>query len=506
MGNLPQITPPVDIPIHLPTPDRLMDHHFQGRPVLPAVDAMEALVQTAKTASPNLAIHHLIDIQFDKFLYLDPAKDHMEATVLLQPSPNRGHCQACLTTRTRAPKASITRSKVHVRLCFSPAIARPERWPMDVTAAPAGICVTVSPEVLYKELVPFGPAFQNIVAPVYISPDGALAHIRTPNTATRYCLGSPYALDAALHAACAWSQHYIGIVAFPVAIKSRIIVRPTEPGDAYFGRIRPRGIQDDLMVFDIQLVDGQGDLREFIQGVQMRDVSGGRLVPPQWFIRKPAHDPLEEIEKACHGLMVMELDAVAPFASLALTSKEKERFDRMGIGRRKSFLAARLALKRLYRHCREQDALLPATAIETVIKDSPLPCCGDLHVTAAPGLNCSVSHDPRLAVAAAHTGKIGVDIEEITEKALKTDKIYMHEDELELVRRSDLEDRAAALRIWSIKEAGAKAFRMNLAESWQTIQVSELGYRQSRFRIAERLMEAKHAVAADHLVTLVIEP
>jgi phosphopantetheinyl transferase len=496
----------VDFPIHLPTPAHLMDHHFQGRPVLPAVEAMETLARTAKRAFPQLAVHHLIDISFDKFLYLDPIKNQVDAMAQLQPPQNEDRWQARLTTRTQAPRSSITRTKVHARLCFSQVPARPEPWPMDVAAAPAGPCIEVSPERLYGELIPFGPAFQNIVAPVVISPDGALATIRTPDASDRFCLGSPFALDAALHAACAWSQYFKGIVAFPIAMESRVIVQPTRSHDVYYGRIRPRRIQDDLQVFDIQILDVQGNLRESIQAVHMRDVSGGRLVPPQWFVHKETPDSLATIANACHGLMAVELNAVAPFASRILTPREKERFERMGTQRRKSFLAARMALKRLYRRCCRQDAMLPAAAIETVCQNSPLPCCGDLNATIGPGLNCSVSHDRRLAIAVVHTEKVGVDIEELSEKVLKTKNIYMHEEELELVRRSPIKDHAAALRIWSIKEAAAKAFGMNLAEAWQAARVHELGDTQSRFTIVERQIEAQHAVVADHLVTIVAGP
>jgi hypothetical protein len=264
----------------------------------------------------------------------------------------------------------------------------------------------VPPEKLYAELVPFGPAFQNIVAPVLISPDGVLVCIRAPDAPHPTCLGSPFVLDAAMHAACAWGQHYQGIVAFPVGMESRMIVRPTEPGNVYYGRIRTRRILDDLLVFDIQLVDEYGDLRESVQAVHMRDVSGGRLRPPQWFVRKEALDPLSGIGKHCLGLTMVELDAVAPFASRALTPLEKERFVKMGPRRRKSFLAARLALKRLFRCCRDQGAMLSAHAIETVCKNSPLPCCSALDGSDGPDLQCSVSHDRRLAIAVAHTGKI----------------------------------------------------------------------------------------------------
>jgi phosphopantetheinyl transferase len=504
MGNISQINHPAGIPIQLFTPACMLDHHFQGRPVLPAVEAMEALACTAKQIHPGLAVHCITGMRFDKFLFLDPARDRMDALAELQSSQDNGWLQACLTTRTRAPRAAITRTKIHARLTFSQSSTRPDGWSMDVAAAPEGVCIAVSPERVYEDLVPFGPAYRNIVAPVWISPDGALARIRTPDSTRQTCLGSPFALDAALHAACVWGQHFQGLVAFPVAIERRTIFRPTLPGEVYYGRVRPCRVLDDALVVDIELRDNRGNLCESVLGVQMRDVSGGRLRPPPWILRNAALEPLSEIGEQCLGLAVVELDAVAPFADRALTLLEKERFEKMGPRRRKSYLAARLALKRLFRRCRDQGFSVPAQAIETVCKNAPLPLCSALDGAAGPDLQCSVSHDRRLAVAVAHTGKVGVDVEEVTYKTLKSKNIYMNEDEMKLVRRSFLKDQEAALRVWSIKEAAAKRFGINLAQAWHFVSVTDLGDRQSCFAMGGRKRTAHHAMLDSHLVTLVL--
>ena len=482
-----------------------MDHHFQGRPVLPAVEAMEALARTAIETRPGMTVHCITGMRFDKFLFLDANRHRLDAVAELQPHQEDGSLQACLTTRTRAPKAAITRTKVHARLRFPQCFTRPDGWPMDVAAALEGICINVSPERLYEELVPFGPAYRNIVAPVWISPDGALACIRTPDDSRQTRLGSPYALDATLHAACAWGQHYQGFVPFPVAMEHRTVMRPTQPGEIYYGRVRPTRVQNEILLVDIELRDTRGNLCESVLEVQMRDVSGGRLRPPQWIICKAAPDPLAEIRERCLGLTVVELDAVAPFADHVLTSMEKERFEKMGPGRRKSYLAARLALKRLFRQCRGQDFSVPADTIETVCEDTPLPRCVAADDSAGLDLQCSVSHDRRLALAVAHNGKVGVDIEEITTKALKTKNIFMNKNEMALVRQSPLEDQEAALRIWSIKEAAAKAFGISLAEAWQVVNVNRLGNRQSSLTLDGRTLPALHAMVDGHIVTLVIE-
>ena len=78
-----------------------MDHNFQGLPVLPAVEAMEALARTARDARPDVAVHCITGMRFDKFLYLDPARSRVDAVAELQSSGGDDGLQACLVTRTR---------------------------------------------------------------------------------------------------------------------------------------------------------------------------------------------------------------------------------------------------------------------------------------------------------------------------------------------------------------------------------------------------------------------
>jgi phosphopantetheinyl transferase (holo-ACP synthase) len=486
-----------------------MDHHFLGQPVLPAVEAMEALARIVLEQHPHVAVDHITDIAFDKFLPMDPCKAYLEAIAELQ-QIEIGQWRATLITRTKAPKAAITRSKVHARLSFSPLKTPQVHWPLDVTAVPEGICLLVPQEKIYEELVPFGPAFQNIISPIHISPDGVLARIKSPPavsaTGKKYCLGSPYTLDAALHGACVWSQHFKGIVAFPVAIEDRTIINPTIPGQIYFGRVRPALVSEDLLIFDIALLDEHGSLCEMVRGVHMRDVSGGRLRPPDWIIRKDGPDPLGEIKKACLGLTIVETDAIAPFANRALSPLEKERFETIGPRRQKRFLAGRLALKRLYRKCRTESPKLPAQRIETIHNDSALPRCGQADMTADADLHCSLSHDRRFAIAVAHTEPVGIDIEVISDKALKSSGIYMNPHEWQLVQRSELGTREAAVRVWSIKEAATKTFCMDLDEAWQQVRVTHIGEKRSRLKLDSKTLTAHHVQVCEHLISLIVRP
>ena len=79
-------------------------------------------------------------------------------------------------------------------------------------------------------------AYQNIVGDLSVSPEGALAYISGgDNEADENLLGSPFPLDAAMHAACVWGQRFAGIVSFPVGFEKRIIYQKTKKGDDYLG-------------------------------------------------------------------------------------------------------------------------------------------------------------------------------------------------------------------------------------------------------------------------------
>lgn len=80
----------------------------------------------------------------------------------------------------------------------------------------------------------------------------------------------------------------------------------------------------------------------------------------------------------------------------------------------------------------------------------------------------------------------------------------MDNAEQEQVSRSGLGRAQAALRVWSIKEAAAKALGIDLAEAWPRIRVTALADRYSRLEIADgRSLTGVHATLQRHLFTLV---
>ena len=342
---------------------------------------MEALARAAECFSPRCRVTHIENAHFDRFLFFDPAAGDIEASADVSITET-GDLTAALLTRTRSSKAGITRTKTHAVVTFLQSETAAPFVPIDVAAAPEGVCYRIHAERLYRELVPFGPAYRNIRGELLLGADGALAEIVCPAPASVAApprLGSPFALDAAFHAACVWGQHHHRVTAFPMAVGERRVLLPTEPGGRYFARIIPIRTSPDLLVFDIWLFDQEGRLRETARNVEMCDPSSGRLKPPAW-ISGPATDPLADLRDGCDALAVVELSAVAPFASRALSPLELARFGKMGPRRKRSFLGARLALKRLFRYRRQETFRIPAEKIETVRADGTEPCCsgGDI--------------------------------------------------------------------------------------------------------------------------------
>jgi phosphopantetheinyl transferase len=486
----------------------LKDHCVDGRAVLPAVEAAELLARAARSFQPGTDVSTMVDLRFDKFLYLDPEAETTAAFCDLALYEN-GDVQAVLATRTVSKKAAMTRVKEHAVLRFS--CRKPEMpdlapdLALDLVSALEGVCITLQTDNIYRELVPFGPAFRNVTR-LHVAVGGAIAEIRTPadpagEEGTRQ-LGSPFPLDAAFHAACVWGQRFADVVAFPLAVDRRRIYRNTRPGGTYFGHVTAVRVESGLLIFDLRIFDGGGRLCETAAGVRMHDVSGGKLKPPRWIAAGGRKQTAERIAARCRATSVIELKSMTPFAKKVLSAKEKIRFDKMGDQRRKSFLAARLACKRLSRTLSGHDEVTDPREITTVFADRPHPCCPRTDGGAV--CACSVSHDNRFSVAVAGDWPLGIDVEKISGRVLKSRRLYMSESEMALVRASPLGEAETAVRIWSIKEAVTKALDINLADTWRRVRVTTVGAYESHFQIDDDAPSlAFHDAVRQHVFTLV---
>ncbi len=287
MENLSRPVETVAIPVAIPVPAYLGDHHVSGRVVLPAVEALQILARTLPVSAGADALRQE-EAAFSHLITIDPRAREIPAVHEFTRTTD-GRCRSRLMTVVSGRQAAWTRKIEHASVFF-PAVGGKSGAPedraapgFDDAAASAGPVFTVSARRLYDELVPFGPAYQNVAGDIRLAANGASADISGGNYPEAVGpLGSPFPLDAALHAACAWGQRYRGIVAFPVGFDRREIAVPTRAGETYRCRIAPLPDAGVSLRFDILIAGGDGRPAEIVSGVTMRDISGGRRRPPDW--------------------------------------------------------------------------------------------------------------------------------------------------------------------------------------------------------------------------------
>jgi len=292
MEGLSQITTKHRLPVTITIHGYLRDHRFLGKPVFPAVEAMEVLASSTNRYSKDLSVNTITNARFDKFLYIKEDDRVIDAINDLEVH-GKGGISATLSTRFRSKTGSITRIKDHASLHFpgtnTDNTDPPQQHIYEISAL-EGRSFNISSKKLYCDLVPFGRAFCNVKGDIFLTKKGALARITAPlqksTTGTNKVLGSPFPLDAAFHIACAWGQRFSNIVAFPLGFDKRVIYKPTQSGKDYICRVFPvlkkNNPQDTFLTFDLVICDLEGVLREALFGLKMGDVSSGKIKPPNW--------------------------------------------------------------------------------------------------------------------------------------------------------------------------------------------------------------------------------
>jgi len=289
MENIPRIIDTVRLPVAIPVHAYLRDHHVEGRAILPAVKAMQVIGETIRRFRPGIDISVITHGGFDKFLHVPSDADQIAAFADIDTYDN-GDIGASLLTKNKIKKSSMTRIKEHAAMHYPRDLSgfadQPPDSVSDLFSALDGTCIEISSDRIYRELVPFGPAFHSIQGKLLISEQGALARIGTPaayfSQSTSENPDSLFPLDAAYHCACVWGQRYTRMVVFPMGFEKRTIWHHTRQGEPYFCRVLPVEMRPDRLVFDLWIADGNGVLFESSRGVCMKDVSAGRMKPPLW--------------------------------------------------------------------------------------------------------------------------------------------------------------------------------------------------------------------------------
>ena len=270
-------------PLEITAYPYLQDHYFEGQAIFPAVEALIIMAKAAVANAPQVNIGQQMQARFPRFLSIDPREQIKNVFAEITKTVD-GSLSVSITSMVKAKTGKISRALEHayVEFAASPEEVHPAS-PSPGWNRLSGRCINVPAAAIYRELVPFGKTYQNIIGDLSLSTEGAIAQLYGgEGEAGDDLIGSPFPLDAALHAACSWGQRYAGIVAFPVGFEKRIIYRQTKKGSNYIGKIMPVDIRREPLIFDALIFDLDGIIYESVSGIQMRDVTKGRLRPPAW--------------------------------------------------------------------------------------------------------------------------------------------------------------------------------------------------------------------------------
>jgi phosphopantetheinyl transferase len=196
-------------------------------------------------------------------------------------------------------------------------------------------------------------------------------------------------------------------------------------------------------------------------------------------------------------MTLLDIEALFPVEEHLFTPREAARALRMGPRRQRGFTAARVALKRLARQLGLVEEKKPDRTIETLGPDGVKPCLAES------GLYCSVSHSVRLVVAVAHSHPIGVDLEAVSRKALRTWHLFMSPRERDLISLSSLGPERTATRAWTIKEAAAKALGLHLFQAIREVDVVRVGEEEGVMRYQKKTYPVRHGEGNGYVITLI---
>ncbi|MCF6188707.1 MAG: polyketide synthase dehydratase domain-containing protein [Desulfobulbaceae bacterium] len=259
----------IDITVH----PWFKDHCFNGRIILPAVEILLLLAAEVHKNKkyPGIDVRVMEDARFVRFLEIPPHSTSIEALVDCSRTDN-GSIRARLLSRVQFK--TMARILEHGEVLFpasrsggTDTVIHPE--PLNGTETEVGA------EKIYRDLVPFGPAYHTLQESLFLSARGASGTLKAPalpETGIMEQLGSPFLLDGALHAACVHGQQYVDFIPFPVGFKRRVISMPTRPGKNYQTTVLLIARTEDELVYDLDIFDKNGTVYETVIGIRMRKV------------------------------------------------------------------------------------------------------------------------------------------------------------------------------------------------------------------------------------------
>jgi phosphopantetheinyl transferase len=206
---------------------------------------------------------------------------------------------------------------------------------------------------------------------------------------------------------------------------------------------------------------------------------------------------MDRLQSVCLGMILLPIEALFPFEEPLFTPREKAISERMSPRRQRTFSAARVALKRLARQLGLVAENRPDRTIETLGPDNVRPCLADSR------LYCSVSHSGPLVAAVAHRHPVGVDLECASPKAIRALQLVRIAREQDLISLSPLGPERAATRVWTGKEAAAKALGLQLFQTLGEVEAVRVGEEEGLIQYQNKTYPVRYGEGDGQVIALI---
>lgn len=358
-------------------------------------------------------------------------------------------------------------------------------------------CQSSAAQIYAERQLFHGPRFQCLTGTIYSGPQGALAEIlvRSPDdlfrsTRNPQLLTDPALMDTIGQVMAIWAMQQHERVAFPIGIGELEFYGATPaPGTRVPMRV---AITSSLKILsaDVEIEDGAGNVWLRIKGWKSWQFQWDkRLID---FRRLPTRYLLSDtlpLPASVPGLICQRLTAkrIAGF-DMPLIARHYLHMDEMAAFTGKSgtpprqlqWLLGRIAAKDAVRawsaqHGDAEEKLHPAAfVIESNAKGQPL--VSKWPDNALPIPTVSIAHCEDQAIAVAHGGSMGVDIERIADHDADFLKAMSSESERTLLAAfSGPELQEWITRLWCAKEAFGKLLGIGVNEAPQRFEAQAIG-------------------------------
>ncbi|HEU0300820.1 MAG TPA: SDR family NAD(P)-dependent oxidoreductase, partial [Longimicrobium sp.] len=419
--HVPGVELVADADLSAATDPYLDDHVVQGEPLLPGVMALEAMAQAAAALAGADGPAAFEDVRFERPVVVPAAGGVRVRVCALVRAP--GEVEVVLRSGATAFAADHVRATCRFG---PPATGAAEEGGAGDEAG--GDAVALDPAALYGGLFFHGGRFRRVSAYRRLRARACRADLAAGADARWFgaflpralLLGDPGARDAAVHAVQACIPH---ARVLPVGVR-RVWTAPLDP--AYAHAVRAREVADDgtELVWDLEIADDAGTVRERWEGLRLRRV--GPL------------DPAGGWEPALLGPYLERCAAEhLPGAALAVAVER-------GGGETD-------------RHARADRAIRHAAETRVVVRRG---MDGRPEVVEVP-LAVSASHAGELTLGVAGRAPLGCDLEPVSARPALVWRDLLGAAGFaladEVARETGERFDASATRVWSAREALKKA-------------------------------------------------